>query len=80
MSNEHLENTPKYCLRRDQGLAHVCKDHSKKSLVTILKPPATMVLKGTVIIRTEIVVFIRSRKWPAVMVREGVTSGFWEIY
>ena len=52
----------------------------QKSLVTILKPPATMVLKGTVIIRTEIVVFIRSRKWPAVMVREGVTSGFWEIY
>ena len=45
----------------------------QKSLVTILKPPATMVLKGTVIIRTEIVVFIRSRKWPAVMVREGVT-------
>ena len=30
MSNEHLENIPKYCLRRDQGLAHVCKDHSKK--------------------------------------------------
>ena len=52
----------------------------QKSRVTPLKPPATMVLKGTVIIRTEIVVFIRSRKWPAVMVREGVTSGFWEIY
>ena len=30
MSNEHLENFPKYCLRHDQGYAHVCKDHSKK--------------------------------------------------
>ena len=47
----------------------------QKSRVTILKPPATMVLKGTVLIRIEIVVFIRSRKWPATMVREGVTSG-----
>ena len=47
----------------------------QKSLVTPLKPPATMVLKGTVINSTEITVFIRSRKWPAIMVREGVTSG-----
>ena len=47
----------------------------QKSPVTLLKPPATMVLKGTVQIGTEIVVFIRSSKWPAIMVREGVTSG-----
>ena len=39
-----------------------------------------MVLKGTVQIGIEIVVFIRSSKWPAIMVREGVTSGSWEIY
>ena len=52
----------------------------QKSLVTPLKPPATMVLKGTVPSGFEIVVFIRSRKWPATMVREGVTSGSWEIY
>ena len=47
----------------------------QKSPVTPLKPPATMVLKGTVQIGIEIVVFIRSSKWPAIMVREGVTSG-----
>ena len=39
-----------------------------------------MVLKGTFQIGIEIVVFIRSSKWPAIMVREGVTSGSWEIY
>ena len=47
----------------------------QKSRVTPLKPPATMVLKGTVPSGFEIVLFIRSRKWPATMVREGVTSG-----
>ena len=52
----------------------------QKSLVTPLKPPATMVLEGTVPSGFEIVLFIRSRKWPAMMVREGVTSGSWEIY
>ena len=52
----------------------------QKSLVTPLKPPATMVLEGTVPIGFGIVLFIRSRKWPATMVREGVTSGSWEIY
>ena len=52
----------------------------QKSPVTPLKPPSTMVLKGTVHIGIEIVVFIRSSKWPAIMVREGVTSGSWEIY
>ena len=39
-----------------------------------------MELKSTVTIGSEIVIFIRSRKWPAIMVREGVTSGSWEIY
>ena len=52
----------------------------QKSLVTPLKPPATMVLEGTVPSGFEIVLFIRSSKWPAIMVREGVTSGSWEIY
>ena len=52
----------------------------QKSLVTPLKPPSTMVLKGTVPSGFKIAVFIRSRKWPAIMVREGVTSGSWEIY
>ena len=47
----------------------------QKSLVTPLKPPSTMVLKGTVPSGFKIAVFIRSRKWPAIMVREGVTSG-----
>ena len=39
-----------------------------------------MELKGTIHIGIEIVVFTRSSKWPAIMVREGVTSGSWEIY
>ena len=52
----------------------------QKSLVTPLKPPATLVLEGTIPSGFEIVLFFRSRKWPATMVREGVTSGSWEIY
>ena len=47
----------------------------QRSLVTLLKPPATMVLTGTVLSGVEIVVFMRSSKWTAMMVREGVTSG-----
>ena len=47
----------------------------QKSLVTPLKPPATMVVTGTVLSGIEIVVFKRSSKWTAMMVREGVTSG-----
>ena len=39
-----------------------------------------MLLEGTVPNGFEIVLFIRSSKWPAIMVREGVTSGSWEIY